>query len=152
VAHIQTGDLKAWTDGNKIVITTIDADLESEVAIEVIAQCATAYNTSGWTDISNTPALVRKAIAMTYVGWLVERTYSEDSDSNAYAMMLLAAAGRLIASIQAGSTVLPDAATGTNLASSAPTFYPTDSSSLMTPIPGVDTSLGGPVFSMGDVW
>jgi hypothetical protein len=153
-AHITETDLRAWADGNKIVVPngSLDTELEKQVAAEVIAGCAPAYDTTTWVDTNSTPELVKKAIAMTYLGWFIQRTYSEDADTDAYAVMLLAAAQRLVTGIATGTTVLTDVPTGTSLSADTPLFYPTDASSMTPPIPGVDTSLGGPVFSMGDLW
>lgn len=149
--HIALEDATAWADQVKLRLDDLDNDLEGQQADQVLAGVAQAYNTSTWTDDSNTPALIKKIIAMMYVGWLYQRTYSEDSNINAYGLLLLSQAQNLINGIANGTIVLPDAPEGSSSNVSLPEFYPTDTSSAMRPT-FADPSLGGPAFSMGQIW
>lgn len=149
--YVSVGDLNAWTDQVKLDVTEIDEDLLDAQVTEVLAGVAAAYDTSTWLDDSDTPSLVKKIIAMMYVGWFYQRTYSEDDNVNSYGLMLIARAQALITGIVAGTIVLPDAPVGSATNIDSPVFYPTDASSGATPTFD-DMSLGGPAFSMGQIW
>jgi hypothetical protein len=156
MAHIQAADANAWADRVKLTLTDpLDAALEAQTYAEVSASAADAYDVSSWVDYSSTPSLIKKVMAMYYVGWYISRVYSEDDDASAYAVMLLARADKLLEGISEGTTLLTDAAPGTSLNNNAPMFYPNDMSSLPWCEPGgvanvFDKSAGPSKFSMGD--
>lgn len=149
MAFISVGDANAWTDKVKLNLTTLDTDLESSISTQVLARVSQAYDVSSWTTSNNTPSLIKKIIAMMYTGWLYQRTYSEDEETNSYGLLLLAQADSLMTGIVEGS--LPLLGGGGALNPDEPVFYPTDLSSAQSPTHD-DPSLGGPVFSMGKVW
>lgn len=151
MAYITKEDANAWTDQTKLLLDDLDDDLLTAQAVQTLAGVSPAYDTTTWTDDSNTPKLVKQIIAMLYVGWFYEKTYSEDDTINSYGLMLIASANKLITSIASGLTLLPDAPTGTATDVNGPVFYPTDGSSSLHPN-HCDMSLGGPVFSMGTIW
>lgn len=148
--HITVENANAWADQVKLNLGTLDSELEDSQAVQVLAGVAQAYDTSTWVDTSTTPALVKKIIAMRYVGWYFQRTYSEDDDISTYGILLINEADKLIAGIAAGTLGLPDAPGGV-VNTDAPLFYPTDASSAMCPSI-YDMSLGGAKFSMGVIW
>jgi len=163
MAHITVANVSAWVDGNKITVpVALDANLEQSVSDQVISAAANSWTTTSWVDQNTTPKLVKDAIAMLYTGWYIQRVYSEDADANAYAMLLITQGNALMASIAAGTTQLTDADPTTSLGADTPSFYPNDASSAAgpdatnpanpVPVNTSDTSLGGPVFSMGQLW
>jgi hypothetical protein len=101
-------------------------------------------------DETTTPKLVRKILAMLYTGWFYLRTYSEDEDISNYGQLLISQAEKLISGIVTGTLVLDDVTTPPSNPDTAD-FYPTDASSAQSPTFD-DPSLGGPVFSMGQIW
>jgi len=130
------------------------------VATQVIAEISQSYDVSTWLDTTTTPSLVRKIIAMEYVAWYFQRTYSEDDGINTYGVMLLAEAKNLIQGIISGSITLPDAP-GDPVSTSQPVFYPTDASSALRASDTgwnthlgdwTDRSVGSEKFSMGTIW
>jgi hypothetical protein len=155
MGHISVGEANSWTDGSKLVFEELDTDLEAQQAAEVLSQISAAYPTAvtaTWTDETNTPTLIRKIIAMLYTGWYYERTYSEDTDTSNYGMLLIAQAERLIEGLNSGAFVLADVPAAT-IESGNPLFYPTDASSATGMFPTFeDSSLGGPRFTMGTIW
>lgn len=147
--HVSLLELNAWTDGAKLEVGVIDAGLEESNAVEVFGQLSSVFDSSTWLDETTTPQLIRKLLAMRYVGWYFLRTYSEDTDISNYGMLLLAQADALLQGLLTGSIILPEVPVP--LSNEQATFYPTDASSAQRPN-CYDSSLGGPAFSMGQIW
>jgi len=144
MSRITVAEAKAWADGTKLTISTLDADLLDHLEEETIRQL-TGFDATTWVDATTTPKLVRTIIAKLYVAWLYDRQYSEDIDQGSnYADRLKTNANNLIAGLIAGTIELP----GVLDVSGSPTFYPTDASSAMTATTD-DPSLGPAAFSMG---
>lgn len=150
-ALITAAEANAWADHVKLSIDTLDGELEAAQAVEVLSRIGTTYAVSGWIDSNTTPSLVRKIIAMKYVGWFFQRTYSEDSEASNYGLLLVAQAENLIDGIVAGTLSLPGAISVDGSVIGSPAFYPNDESSALSPTPD-DRSLGPNSFSMGQVW
>lgn len=150
MALITVEEANSWADQVKLNLSVLDSELEESMATQVLARVSQAYETTSWVSSGTTPKLIRKIIAMMYVGWYFQRTYSEEEETNSYGLMLIAQAERLIEGIVTGSLSLPDSSEP-SLNVDAPSFYPTDASSLLTPTVD-DPSLGGAKFSMGTIW
>jgi hypothetical protein len=152
MAIISLADANAWADGSKLNITVLDVALEAAQTAEVFARLSNVYAVSGWTSSANTPDLVRKIIAMLYMGWFYQRTYSDDEATNSYGLMLIAQAERLLDGLEDGTLTIDGAAPSTSAGIlSTATFYPTDASSAVPPTFD-DSSLGDAKFTMGTIW
>lgn len=172
MAHILAADAQVWTEGTKLTIQSLDANLESQVTTQVFAQLSELFDPTPWADNTNTPSLVKSILAMYYVAWLYDRTYSADDngDGNSYAARLLARADALIAGILSGALAVVGA-TPVSVNESSVDFFPTDDSSAGSTgwlIPGSFNYLGdgvssdnsspdtmadtGAAFSMGKQW
>lgn len=150
MSNIDIQQAQAWAEKTKLNLgSALDDELEASIAAQVIGQVAQAYETSSWVDSDTTPKLVRSVIAMYYVSWIYDRTYSEEADLSSYGALLRLRADQLLASIVSGGVVLPDVTPTSDIGS--PEFYPTDASSLQT-ANADDTSLGGEKFTMGVIW
>jgi hypothetical protein len=148
--HITVQQAQAWASQPKLTLGSLDTDLETQLAAQVLGRVAMAYDVSGWSNEANTPELVQQVIAMMYMAWYYRRVYSEDEpNSNEYATLLMAMAEDLLSAIIAGQVLLPEDPLGTTQGEAV--FYPTDASSAQTPTVD-DPSLGPEVFSMGTVW
>ena len=149
--HITVAEANAWADKVKLNFGELDSELENAQATQVLSRVSQVYNVSSWVDSSNTPSLIRKIIAMLYVGWYYQGVYSEDDSVNSYGLLLINQAETLVEGIISGAITLTDAAAGTDLGLSLPAFYPNDASSALKPT-DIDSSLGPEKFSMGKVW
>jgi hypothetical protein len=148
MAHITVPEAQAWAESSKLPIDDLDSELEASVAVSVLSRLNTVIDTSGWVDSTTTPQLIRKIIAMLYVSWVYNRTYSEDpGGTNEYALRLMGMAETLLSGVLDGSVEV----IGLNISYGEPSFYPNDSSSLLRPNRD-DPSLGGPQFTMGTIW
>jgi hypothetical protein len=146
VARIEPADANAWTEGTKLAFTALDAALLDQIESQVLGRLASQFDTSTWLSPASTPRMVKSIVAMFYVAWYYDRTYSEDQEQgNDYAALLRAQAESLILGILDGSIVLPEVPGDEP---GGPAFYPTDDSSAMKPTTA-DPSLGGPWFSLG---
>jgi hypothetical protein len=152
VSYITLEEAQTWAEQTKLTLGSLEDGLVTQVATQVLSRIALAYNVTGWTDNVTTPSLVRSVIAMLYVSWLYDRTYSEDEpDSNAWAVRLANMADALIEGITAGTIdITDDVATGT-LQGTTASYYPTDASSAQEPT-SLDPSLGPARFTMGHVF
>lgn len=151
MTYISVPEAQAWLESTKLTIAELDTDLADSVTIEILARLAGSFVTTSWTDITNTPNLVRKIIAMEYAAWYVNRAYSNDEGLSVYAGRLLRMAQDLIDGLIGGAIILTDDTNPVDAANSTAQFYPTDASSLLVPTSD-DMSLGGPVFTMGVIW
>lgn len=148
--YISIEEANAYADKNKLNIAFIDTDLEASQAELTFAKISQVYDASTWVDGTTTPSLVRKVIAMQYVGWYYLRVYSEDEDVSTYGQLLLSQAAEILEGIVTGTLVLTDVSVPA-INPDQPSFYPTDVSSAQSPT-YEDPSLGGPTFSMGRIW
>ncbi|SRR6266496_360901 len=149
--HITVAEANAWAEKSKLNFGELDSELEATQVTQVLGRVSLAYNVSGWVDANTTPSLIRKIIAMLYVGWFYQLTYSEDDSTNSYGLLLIHQAETLIDGIVDGAINLVDAVAGTDLNLAQPAFYPNDASSALTPTQD-DSSLGPAKFTMGTVW
>ena len=154
MARILVEDAQAWVEGTKFTIPdplpSTDANLLGQIEAEVIGRVSSAYADEypTWTDSTNTPALVKVAIAKMFVAWMYRKQYSEDlgEEDAAYAAKLEMNAESIISGLTDGTIDIPGG--GTDI---GPIFYPTDASSAMVPTHD-DPSLGPAKFSMGMVF
>lgn len=146
--RISVDDVRAWVESSKLDPQALNQVLLEQLEAEVLAQLASVYDTSGWTDETNTPSLVKVIIAKTYAGWIYDRAYSENqSEPNLYAQMLKDNASKLIQGIIDRTIEIP----GESTASAEASFYPNDASSAQEPTLD-DPSLGPAKFSLGRVF
>lgn len=149
MARVTISDVKGWVETTKLNPVALDPDLTPQLEEEVLSRIGTVYDTSTWTNETNTPNLVKVIIAKTYAGWLYDKYYSENqSEPNNYAQMLKANAEMLIAGLIDGTIELPNVTPATPQSAS---FYPNDASSAQEPTLD-DPSLGPAKFSLGRVF
>lgn len=153
-AHINVSDAQVWAENTKLPITSIDASLEQQVSTEVLGRLTQTYGAyvPGWVDVTTTPEIVKQVIAMYYVGWLYDRSYSEvvtNESQVSYGATLRNWASMLLADIIRGAVSIVEISP--NQPAVAPTFYPNDVSSTKEAqlANWCDTSLGPEKFSMG---
>lgn len=149
MAYITVAEVNAWLEATKSNVTSLETELESSIATQVLGRLTNSYDVTTWTDNTNTPKLVRKIIAMLYAGWYYDKIYSETSDTNDYALRLKAEAEKLLDAISAGTIDLAEVAGLPAI--SQPSFFPTDASSSASPT-NDDPSVGDAKFLMGSVF
>jgi hypothetical protein len=150
MTHIAFSEAQAWAERTKLDLgTSLESKLEEQIASQVLARVAQAYDTSSWADETTTPQLIRTIIAMRYVAMIYARTYSDNTDGDSYSTLLLSMSDDMLSNIVDGVTTIPDETPTADL--SEPEFYPTDLSSASTPT-CEDMSLGGAKFSMGTIF
>lgn len=144
--RVTLSEIKAWVDPSKIVITSLDTELLSQLEEEVLVQLTGQYNVTSWLDELTTPKIVRVIIAKTYASFYIDRVYSENQDNgNDYAARLMTNANMLLSGLISGSIEIPDVEI-TN--PSTVSFFPTDASSAQEPTAD-NPEFGGPYFSFG---
>ena len=153
MAYVTKEEVNAWLEPTKLSVTTIEVELETQVANMIMGQLGGSFDTSVWTNNTNTPKLIRTIIAMHYAAWVTDRAFSDSSDElNAYAQLLRSMADANIAGLIAGVLTyddIPPTGDGTDI--SSPAFFPNDLSSSQKPT--ADSPHDGPaVFQMGQVF
>lgn len=154
MARITVAEANAWSEPTKLTLTpttfNADAELEQQIASQILSRLMGTFDTSTWTSETTTPKIVRTIIAMYFVSWIYDRAYSDDAEANAYAALLRQYADANIAGLIAGQIDLeefPDA----NVGVGSPSFFPTDASSARVATPEAPSD-GPPSFTMGTVF
>lgn len=149
MARITATDAQGWGEPTKLDLSTLNTSLLSQLETEILTRLSSVYDTSTWTDNTNTPAIVKVVIAKTYVAWLYDRAYSENQDEgNDYAALLKLNAEMLMSGLIDGTIDIPEQPPGVTR---GPVYYPNDASSAFEPTSD-DSSLGPAKFSMGKVF
>jgi hypothetical protein len=149
MARITVQQAQSWAESTKLPVNALDVPMLTMIENQVLGTLSAGFDTSTWLDTSTTPPIVQQILAMLYVSWFYNRQYSEDQEHvNVYSTLLRAEAESLIQGLLTGSVLMPGQPNSTE---TAPSFYPTDSSSALTPTTD-DTSLGDAKFSMGRIF
>jgi hypothetical protein len=149
MAVITLQEANAWCEPTKSAIPDLDQTHVAQVASAVFARLTSQYDTSLWTDATNTPAVVKTIIAMFYVSWHYDKAFSADPghETDDYAKRLRGWAETLLVKLEEGTDI-----PGVDpLPTGQPAFYPNDASSALEPT-AADPSLGPNKFSMGVIW
>lgn len=109
MAYINIELANAWTDKDRLNLTTIDANLENQIASQVIQRASQAFDVTFWTDITNTPMLIKSIISMTYVGRSYQsKTLDNISGLDNYGTKLIEDARLLLDAVVKGEIQLFD--------------------------------------------
>lgn len=152
MAHFTLTEANAWLTETKLSLTTLDNSLASQSALQVLPRLAGTFDTTSWTGDTNTPPLIRSIIAMYYVSWIYDRTYSDNTDDTTsnFAFLLRQRADLVIEGLIGGALTLPEDPEA-NASVGQPTFFPNDASSANEP--STDFPSDGPAaFMMGTVF
>lgn len=152
--HITVDEANAWLEPTKLTLTTPTFSEPTSLALEesavelIFSRLRLYTDTTIWTDEEDTPDLIRKLIAMMYVAYTYDKTYSDNADDNAYANRLRRAVDLAIEGIIEGTYQIE----GVDIPTiGPPEFFPTDASSA-NPASIDSPSDGGPYFLMGTIW
>jgi hypothetical protein len=146
VAHVTLAEVQQWLEQTKLQINQIDAEFEATATALVFGQLDRRYATAGWTDVSTTPELIRKIIAMLVSCWTYERQYSEVSpEGSAYSRSLEDSAMQIVQSLMEGTMTIPGVLP-LDEPLYAPLFEPNDSTALTQQF----DQLGNPIGEPGD--
>lgn len=104
MAYLTVGLLNAWIDHDRqIDLTSIEAELESQLSSQVITSVSGIVDTTSWVDVATTPMIIKSIIAMQYMGRFYQRVYIEDvNDYDFYGNQLLLKADKLLDQIISG--------------------------------------------------
>lgn len=106
---ISLGDANAHLPTDKWELEELDADLVSQLEQHVLIKLADSYDVSSWTDVSNTPLLVRSLIGMYVAGHAYNRQFADEAaDAGSYGSWLLSRADNVLVSLYEGIVSLVD--------------------------------------------
>ncbi len=131
MAHVTVAEVQAWLDPDKIDLADNDTLPEEEhVSNFVLSRLAQVFDTSGWTNSSNTPMLVKTIISGITAGRRYNKVYSETEDAgNRYANKIEAIMTDMLGQVIAGTLTLIDVETGNppaQVTANNPIFWPND--------------------------
>lgn len=150
MTYLTPAEANAWLEPTKLTLTAIEAELDTQISVQILNRLSPVFNISTWVNNASTPRLVRSIMAMYYVAWVYDRTYADDGESNDYAKLLRSTADANISGLLSGSIILPEDPSA-NTDNSAPSFFPNDASSALEPTVE-EPSNGPPAFMMGTVF
>lgn len=153
MAHFEKSEMQSWLESSKLApqFVDIDEDLATQIGTMIKSRLAPIYTVANWTTANNTPKLVRTIIAMHYVAWIYDKTFSVDSDeTNDYAALLRSTADANILALISGAVILEEDPLTTS-DTGTPVFFPNDTSSANPPSEDFPSD-GGPAFMMGTVF
>lgn len=151
MANIALEEANAWLEPTKLTLPDLDPALEQQVAAQILSRLDTIFDISTWVDENTTPTLVRTIIAMEYVAWTYDKTYSDDAEANAYAALLRQHAEMNLEGILSGAVQLEEVDPNPALSLGTASFFPNDASSANPPTSDFPSD-GGPSFLMGSVF
>jgi hypothetical protein len=133
MAAVTLPEVQAWLETTKMQLDAFDPELEATARTMVFGKVGATYDTTGWTDETDTPKLVRSIIAMYVAAWTYNRQYSEeDPDGSGYAKWLIGMADQALEGVASGNVNLPEVPAGAEPVS-APSFYPDDTTGSLYP-------------------
>lgn len=107
--YLTTDLVLAWSNGDKVTwADTVDESLDSQIASQVLAKAARAFDTTTWIDNDTTPDLILSIIAMIYVGRKFQELYGEDSLNSDYGSALVTDAFNMLQNLIDGDLILLD--------------------------------------------
>lgn len=108
MAVITVDDVQAYLEETKAPYTALETGPVAYATAEIFGILERRYDTTAWITTTNTPALVRNAVAMLTAGLYIKKLYGEDNaDDNAYADMLQKQAYTAAHSLVEGTMVMP---------------------------------------------
>jgi hypothetical protein len=148
--HVEASEVQQWLQRSKLMVDSVDAELEATAWARVASALDTRFDTSTWLTAETTPQLVRGVVSMFIAAWVYKRAFAESSVDVAgtYGTGLESSAMSLLGGLVDGSTSLPGYE---EVASSqAPVFWPTDAATMVAEEEGADADGAAVrVFSMG---
>lgn len=142
MAYVTELEIQQWLEATKLNVSSVDAQLELSARNIAFNKLSQIYDTTVWTNIATTPALIRQVISMLVAAWIYNRAFSqEDSEGSGYAAWLEDKAMGLLESISTGALDLPEVV-GIVTSVSGPSFYPNDDTELEDPYQAAKFSMG----------
>lgn len=125
--YVTLGQVQSWLQDTKYTLSEVDDELEGSASDKVIGFLSQRYDVSGWTNDTNTPALVIRLIAMLTAARTLRRAISEDDGKTLYPDWLEERVMKMLEGLVDGSISIPgvepdpDSPLG-----SGPIFFPTN--------------------------
>lgn len=109
MSYIDVALVNAWTDKDRYNLTTIDGQLESQIAAQVIQRASQAFDTHSWSNSATTPMIIKSIIAMIYVGRSYQaKTLDNINGIDNYGTKLVEDGYRFLEAVVAGELQLFD--------------------------------------------
>lgn len=117
--------VQQWLEQTKLTLQSVDEEFAETARATAFASLVNSYDTTVWTNTTNTPTLVQSAISMLIAAWEYQRAYSEDGGAASYGAELEAKAYDLLNGIASGELALEEYP-GVGAEAETVSFYPDD--------------------------
>lgn len=109
MSYITVELANAWTDKGRLNLVTLDEELESQIADQIIGRASQVFDTSLWLDGLTTPKLILSIIAMQYAGrWYQSKTLDNISEIDNYGSKLIRDSNQILDAVILGEIALRD--------------------------------------------
>lgn len=129
MSYVTPAQVQSWLQVDKFDILPTDGvnvELEQMAADIVLSHLEQRYDTSGWTNDTNTPGMVLRMIAMLVAAFTLRKAISEDDGESAYSTWLENRVLKLLEGLVSGVIDLPGADPDPNApAAASVAFFPT---------------------------
>lgn len=151
--YLEIEQVQAWLQDTKYPVSHIDETFEAQASGIVLGKLAQRYDTSTWTNATNTPSLAITAMSMLVAAYFMRMMASEEDGRTSHADWLEERAMTLCAGIVDGCIDLPgvDPSASTSLGG-GPLFWPTDAATTLADVFPQDVNAAPLRFSMGMIF
>ena len=130
MSYVNSAQVQSWLQINKYDILPaegVNVEQEQMAAEYILAFLEQRYDTSTWTNNTNTPGMVLRMIAMLVAAYTLRKAISEDDGESAYSTWLEERVRLLLEGLVSGTIDLPGVDPDPNAPAAASiAFFPTD--------------------------
>ena len=130
MSYVTPAQVQSWLNVDKWDILPaegVNAELEHMASDIILSYLEQRYDTSTWTNGTNTPGMVLRMVAMLVAAFTLRKAISEDDGETAYSTWLERRVQELLEGLVSGAIDLPGVDPDPNAPASASIgFYPTD--------------------------
>lgn len=151
--HVDVTEVQQWIQDDRLQVTDVDPVLESSAFSRTVSVLALRYDTSTWTDATNTPDLIRSVVSMLMAAYIINRSHAEvTGDVDSYGVHLESSALELLGALADGSILVEDDVVSEYSTGQA-AVWPTDAATTIAEEEGWDAEGAAPLmFTVGKVF
>lgn len=150
MSYLSVDQVQAWLQSTKYPVPVVSETFETTASTTVLGKISQRYDTSGWTNSTNTPKLVLSIMSMLVAAYEMRKYASEEDGLTSHAEWLEERAMTMCADIVDGCIDLAEADPSTTSSlGGGPLFWPTDDSTLFAETYPHDANASPRAFSMG---
>lgn len=128
MSYVDSAKVQAWLEESKFPVTSLNVEFELSARNIIFAELSQRYDTTTWTNDTNTPPIVLNLLAMQIAAFEYRAATSQEAIVDSYADQLEERLNKVVCAIASGAYPLPDAypVDTTSSVGGGPVFFPTD--------------------------